>query len=184
MFAQCDSDFSPQNEWQNLAVETIGGITYLKISYQTSCPWTLGKYPAVIQDTNVIQRLFMFADPLVVCPFIFPQPVYTKHASVVIGKFDPGEYLLQAQMSGLMGFLPFTVSNPQPTLSLVSANSGMIALRINGTSNATYRVDASATLTNWTAVATFNGGPATFTNAPASNTFYRVLVSDGLPTCM
>jgi hypothetical protein len=56
-FGQCDSEFSPRNGWQDVSVETIGGITYLKISYQTSCPWILGKQPAVIQGTNVMQRL-------------------------------------------------------------------------------------------------------------------------------
>lgn len=182
-FGQCESEFSPHNGWQNVSIETSGSITYLKISYQTSCPWTLGKQPAVVQGTNVMQRLFMFADPLVACPFIFPQPAYTKHATVLLGKFDPGDYVLQLQMSGLISSLPFTVSNPQPTLSLVSADSRKLTLQINGTSNTTYRLESSSTLTNWMTVAVFAGGPAAFTNAPASATFYRVLISDGLRIC-
>ena len=171
------------------SIETVGGITYLTFSYQTRCPQELWKQPATVQGTNVDQRIAIVENPSVICPGIFPLPVTTNQASFVIGKINAGDYLLRALMRDhplyetIIFELPFTVPTPSQTISLLPADSGKISFRVNGTSNVTYRVETSSTLTNWTTIHTSVGGPFNVTNQLAANAFYRVQISDGIPLC-
>jgi catechol 2,3-dioxygenase-like lactoylglutathione lyase family enzyme len=187
---QCE--FGEPVSASGVSVETVGGITYLKFSYPTVCPQHLWRRPAVVQGTNVNQSIFLLSDFSEICTFEDPPTVYSHNATLVIGTLDPGDYLLHLDTAPpVPGWpwttpiadVPFTVPPSQPTLSLLAANSGQIAFRVNGTTNVTYQVQSSSTLTNWVTFRTSAGGPFSVTHQPAGNQFYRARVSDGVPLC-
>jgi hypothetical protein len=178
---------------RNPSIETTGGITYLKVTYDWMCPEELRKKTPVVAGTNVSQSVFLFRAPLS-CPAIFPPVGGTDEATVVLGRFAPGQYIchvytdpygpgngtLPAQTGSLPSArIPFTVPNSS-TISLIPASAGQIVIRTDGTSNVSYRVQSSSNLTNWTTLHTANGAPFMFTNQPVPTTFYRAQISDGV----
>jgi hypothetical protein len=169
------------------SIETSGGITYFKFKYDFTCPQELGKQSPVVQGTNIMQGLFLVSNPLKICPLIVPPLVETAHESLVLGRLEPGDYSLVVYTSDFWGFPPrllfsatFSVPATAPTLSVLPSSADKIAVRVAGTSNVLYTVEASSTLTNWASVHTSNGAPFTFTNDATGMTFYRVRVSDGV----
>ena len=83
-----------------------------------------------------------------------------------------------------MQVIPFTIAantnTTNPTLLSASLSSGTIRIQTLGVSNATYIVQRSLDLTNWTAIATNVGGPFDFSEpASGTNAFYRVLIGNG-----
>ncbi len=189
-WGQCE--FGEAVSASNVSVETVGGITYLKFSYPTVCPQHLWKRAAVVQGTNVSQSIFLVSDWLEICTTEFPPTVTGNNATLVLGRLDPGDYLLHLDTAPLfpggpgsspLGRVPFTVPAPQPTLSLRAANPGQIVFQVNGTAKATYQVQSSSALTNWATFRTSIGAPFSVTNQPAGSRFYRVQISDGIPLC-
>lgn len=186
-FAQCDSNADPVPV-TSATVQTVGGITSVQFTYHTYCPFELWKKPVLVQGTNIIQRIWLVPDFYVACPAVYPPMIYEMNATIVLGQFPAGEYLCKLitpnSISGPRFYhIPFTVPEPSPTLALLPAPAGQIAFCINGVSNATYRVESSLDLTNWTTFRTVTGTPFTMTNQPGATTFYRVLVSDKVPVC-
>ena len=187
---QCE--FGEQVSASNISIETTGGITYLKFSYSTVCPQQLWKKPAEVFGSNITQAVFLMSEPNVICTYEYPPTVFQNQASLVIGRLDPGDYLLSLvtappfpgwPWTTLIAQVPFTVPSPQPTLSMLPSTSGKVVFRVNGTSNVAYEVESSLSLTDWEPFQTFTGAPFTVTNQPTDWSFFRVKVSDGVPLC-
>jgi len=170
---------------RNVRVQTTGGIAYLKFTYDFTCPQELAKFAPSRAGTNVYQRVFLW-NSRAGCVLIFPPPVVTSEATLVLGQFEPGDYtcVVYTSMSGpglITLRIPFTVT-PEPMIALVPLNDQGIAFNVAGTSNVTYRVLSSTTLTNWTVSRTIEGAPFTINDQPAANTFYRVEIIDRVQT--
>jgi hypothetical protein len=166
---------------RNLRVQTTGGIAYLKFTYDFMCPQGLAKFAPSRAGTNLYQRVFLVNNGGG-CVAIFPPPVYTSEATLVLGQFEPGDYKCEVNTSmsgpGLIPWrIPFTVT-PESMVGLMPINNQGIAFNVAGTSNVTYRVLSSTALTNWTIFRTMEGAPFTITDQPAANTFYRVEITD------
>jgi hypothetical protein len=169
----------------NPSIETVGGVTYLKFSYETTCPDELWRSSSDLVGTNVSVTLHLIPNYNLACILIFPPPVSQNQASLVLGSFQPGDYACRIH-TDLFGqpfvqVIPFTVPAPTPMLSISPMANGRVALDVKGTSNVTYQVQSSSNLTNWATIRTSIGGPFKTTNAPAGNMFYRVKVSDITP---
>ena len=174
---------SPELAPSNYSIQTTGSIAYLKFNYSYSCPQVLGKTAPIIIGTNVNQRVFLW-DSFAICPLEFPPTIHQGAATVVIGQFEPGNYVYHWHTSASDGQLPFPdISIPftiqaEPTLEVLNANGSGIAFRVAGTSNATYRVLSGTTLTNWAVIKTAFSAPFTVTNQAGDFRFYKVEVRD------
>jgi len=186
--AQCQNakSVSPRN----IAVETTGGLRYLKFSYPLMCPQVLWKSAPLVQGTNVSQTLFL-VDGAQQCGPTFPPPTYTNNATLVLGRFAPSNYLcriytilpFEGGATTLLAEVPFNVNAGERTLSQLSVDPGKFIFRVNGTSNVTYRVQSSVSLTNWTSIRTNLGAPFWVTNTMGTNLCYRVQASDEVSVC-
>jgi len=108
------------------------------------------------------------------------------HVSV-LGALPPANYTLivdswsqQYRTNELLTRLTFTVPSPiTPMLTAaVDTNRATFNLNVAGVPNVQYVTQASANLTNWTAIATNDGGPFVFSepmSARATNRFYRAV---------
>jgi hypothetical protein len=172
---------------RNASIETSGGITYFKLTYDYTCPRELWKQPPGVEGTNIMQGLVLISNPARTCPLIFPPLIETAHESLVLGRLEPGNYLLTVYTTEFWFPNPrllfreaFSVPAVAPTMSLLPSSADKIAVHVAGTSNVLYSVEASSTLTNWATVHTSNGAPFTFTNDITAMTFFRVRVDDGV----
>jgi hypothetical protein len=169
-------------------VQTIGGVSYLRLEHSFECGWRLAKRAVVVQGTNVNAAVSLGAEP-VICPPVEPPPRFTETATIVLGALAPGDYACNIfTPSGIgpvrrIAHVPFSVV-PAKTLSLRRGLSAALYVDVEGTTNATYEVQSSITLTNWKTILTQADGPFTFsvvlTNAAA---FFKVRVTDRVPTC-
>jgi len=182
--AQLEPSLTPNN----ISIQTTGSIAYLKFGYSYSCPGELGKTAPYISGTNVYQRVFLWANFNVNCTDEFPPLVFSDKATVVIGQFEPGNYVYRWDTTAPSGqphstriSIPFTIQ-AEPTLELLPANSPGITFRVAGTSNATYRVLSGTTLTNWAVIKTAFNAPFTVTNQAGDFRFYKVEVHDEITT--
>jgi hypothetical protein len=185
--AQCDS-FADPVVVSNVTVQTVGGITSVHFTYSTYCLFELWKKPVLVQETNITQRVWLVPNFSLICPEVYPPIIYETNATIVLGRFAPGAYLCRLLTPNSVAgprllTIPFTVPEPAATISLLSAPSGQIAFRVEGTSNLTYQIESSSTLTNWMPIVAHTGGPVMFTNALIGNSFYRARVSDGVSVC-
>jgi hypothetical protein len=172
----------------NVSIFTTGSIAYLKFKYSYSCPQELGKTAPVINGTNVQQNVFLWDNFNTICTDEFPPLVFNAEATVVIGQFEPGNYLYRLNTNAPGGLpqspsilIPFTVQ-VESTLKLLPANGPGIAFRVVGTSNLTYRVLSGTTLTNWANIRTAFNAPFTVTNQAGDLRFYKVEVRDEITT--
>jgi hypothetical protein len=170
---------------RNLSVETTGGVAYLKFTYESTCPQELRRMAPSRIGTNVYQQVFLWSNPAVFCPAIFPPLIVVNHVTVVIGAFDPGDYLYHLTTSindpqSHTLLIPFTVAQDR-TITLLPFHGPGIAMQVAGTSNVTYRVLSSTTFTNWTVLNTVENAPFTITNQAGDRAFYRIEIRDRVP---
>jgi hypothetical protein len=171
----------PDLQPRNLSIESTGGVAYLKFSYESACPQELGKTTPTRNGTNVNQQVFIWNSPRQ-CPAIFPPPIENHHATLVLGAFEPGDYLCHLSVSSdgmnwLTRTIPFAVA-PDRTMTLLPFGGPGIAFRVAGTSNVTYRILTSPTLTEWTALSTNENAPFTITNQGADKAFFQIEIRD------
>jgi len=183
----------------NFAVSTVGGITYLQY---TCAHYTLAgtnerlaEGPLWRGGTNLTQEVDLEV-PTGTNIITIPEQTYTTkvwNGCLVLGTLAPGDYQLQWRSSysaffgppsTIMQVIPFTIAantnTTNPTLLSASLSSGTIRIQTLGVSNATYIVQRSLDLTNWTAIATNVGGPFDFSEPTSgTNAFYRVLIGNG-----
>src|SRR5687768_14370367 len=158
----------PDPEPRNISIQTTGGVAYLKFTYESTCPQELVKAPPTRMGTNVYQQVFLW-NASRACPAVFPPIVEVHQATLVLGAFEPGKYTCHLSItSDGLPWPPRSISvsftvGPDRTMTLLSFGGPSIAFRVAGTSNITYRVLSSATLTDWTGLHTNENAPFTIT---------------------
>jgi hypothetical protein len=162
-----------------ISAVTTGGITYAQYSttLTNDAFQFLGAGPLARSGANFAQdfRFEWFTGPA--------QPVTNQIADATpLGHLPGGNYTFATESWGLpLGTNFFTVStNADPTLAgLAGGNGGAFQMNVAGISNATYVVEASTNLTDWTLISTNRGAPYTFSDPAGGDyeqRFYRVLI--------
>jgi hypothetical protein len=179
----------PSFEPRNVSIQTTGGIAYLHFIYDATCGYQVYKTAPSREGTNVHQQVFL-GRTHEICPFVFPPPVFSQAVTLVLGSFEPGNYacILTANDAfpspgtiPSQRTIPFTVG-PDGSIRITSRVPSGIGFEVVGTSNVTYRVHSSATLTNWAQLSIHNGAPFSVTNYSASAAFFKVEINDNVPT--
>ena len=170
--------------WPNTLFQTAGGITYFTHTSRLPVCNRVTVGPVTRNGTNLTQTITqehwtgICVDCVCYC--------LETHVTV-LGVLPPANYTLNVdswnptfRMNDLLTRLTFTVSSPvTPMLSaFVDTNRATFNLSVAGVPNVQYVIQASANLTNWTAIATNNGGPFVFSepiSAQPTNRFYRAV---------
>src|SRR5689334_12902368 len=76
----------PTFEPRNSSIQTTGSTAYLKFTYSWSCPQELGKTDPILNGTNIQQNIFLSENFSVFCPDVFPPPVFTSQATIVVSR--------------------------------------------------------------------------------------------------
>ncbi|HEX4645266.1 MAG TPA: right-handed parallel beta-helix repeat-containing protein, partial [Verrucomicrobiae bacterium] len=162
-----------------ISMTTTGGITYAQYSVTLTNDGIqfLGAESPARSDTNFAQDFrFQWFTGL-------SQPITNIVADATpLGHLPGGNYTFAAESWGVpLGTNIFAVAtNADYTLAgLTTGAGGPFQMTVAGVSNATYVVEASTNLTDWTAISTNRGGPFTFSDPASGNyedRFYRVLI--------
>jgi len=171
------------------SISTTGGITYFMHTVTLPvCHWN--EFGAVSRSGSNISFTAWIAGP--------PPDVYcvlcidcyaTETGATVLGSLPPGAYQLTIYTppDGWFPFPPFPMaylvipfqvpSSDAQTVTTTRTQAG-VRLDILGVPNATYVVESSSTLTNWTAIYTHTGAPfgLDVKTPSAGQQFYRVRV--------
>ena len=169
--------------WPDTRFQTAGGITYFTHTSWLPVCNRLAVGPVARSGTNLTQTITQ-ENWTGICVDCVCYSIET-HVTV-LGALPPGDYALNVsswystnQTNGFYARLTVTVpSTLTPMLSaFVDTNRATFNLSVAGVPYVQYVVEASANLTNWTAIATNKGGPFVFSEAlssRATNHFYRV----------
>jgi hypothetical protein len=172
--------------WNCPTIQSTGGITYFTYSatHLNACDWIeIG--PVIRVGTNLfLTAMEMRGVICVECIDCF----HNETNATVLGSLDPGHYRLSISAPEPFGgalrlimIMDFEVpADSGPTLSL-SCENGQVQVDGRGVPAATYTLEGSTTLTNWTTVTTVTGAPFTFTNDATGSgfRFYRTRVTSG-----
>ena len=179
--------------WTNTLFQTVGGITYL-----TGTAWLPNCYevvagPVIRDGTNLTQVIYVVDAHQCggVCAACVDCPGLNTHVSV-LGALPAGNYVLHIwswllwtdpanPTLGPLADLSFTVpdSTSRTLTGTFNINGPSFRLAVEGVPGVRYVIQASATLTNWTSVATNYGGPFVWSEPVSkqpTNRFYRVMV--------
>jgi hypothetical protein len=171
--------------WSQTVFQTTGGVSYFThISEIPDCS-RVASGPVSRTGTNLIQVInhewWTGACTACVC---YHSEVHVS----VLGVLPPGDYVFQVfswdprfQSTNLSAQLPISVpALSAPTLTpRLDSNGSTFRLAVAGIPNVRYVIECSFTLTNWTAIATNDGGPFVWSasvSPQAANRFYRVSV--------
>jgi hypothetical protein len=165
--------FSP-----TVSITTTGGVTYAQYSATfTNDGFRLTEALPIMRSGTIFTQDFRFEW------FTGPtQPVTTStNGATPLGHLPPGNYSFKIKMWGLgQGSFPFSVPDDRgPTLTVGTGASGL-QVGVIGVSNATYVVQTSANLKDWTGVWTNHGAPFNYLDSAGTNygqRFYRALIT-------
>jgi hypothetical protein len=179
--------------WTNTLFQTVGGITYLTgTAWLPNCHEVVAG-PVIRDGTNLTQVIYEVDGVLcgAICLDCIDCSYVNEHVSVM-GALQAGNYVLHV-WSWLLWADPvnptlspledlgFTVPDSSSgTLAwALNTNGPSFRLAVNGVPGVRYVIQASATLTNWTAVVTNYGGPFVWSepiSKQPTNRFYRVMI--------
>lgn len=174
---------TPPSSWAP-SVQTVGGVTYLVGTATVLGCHEIQFSPVTTAGTN----LQMTVEEVVYYPCIqCVDCYYTNLTATVLGHLAAGDYQLLVDAS-LLGEPPspwlvihFTVPTQSGSTLFITRAGSNVQIAVNGVPAATYVLQTSATLTNWTPVYTNSGSAFQFssdvTGAPFQ--FYRVQVQSG-----
>ena len=139
-----------------VSIVTTGGVTYAKYTWLMGMCLNLVSRGPVIRNGNNFSYNFELEDEAGsgrACPMI----VYFESANVVLGALAPGTYTLTTTSWSLpVATNTFTIPFPTPILHPIGfGGDGSFQIQMsNGVANASYVLQCSTNLVNWTSIST------------------------------
>lgn len=170
-----------------MSVQTVGGISYFihTTAMMPICEWTESS-PVTRSGTHLV--LTVYHRQADFCIFCVDNCYYRETYTAVLGSLPPGVYTLTVFFANpfpsgpLSVFMSFEVPVPESQPITATRTPTGLHLDVVGVSSATYIVEASSDLINWTGIHTNTGAPF-FLDVPRSgmteHQFYRVRVLSG-----
>jgi hypothetical protein len=166
-----------------MSIQSTGGITYFVHSALLhDCDW-IETGPVTRVGTNlflsVAEMRGLICTECLTC-------FHTEANATVLGNLSAGSYRLfiSAPFGGATEpylSVDFDVPADSGPMLVLSSDHGVVKIDVRGVPAATYTLEGSTILINWTDVTTVTGAPFTFTNDATGSAFrfYRARVTSG-----